>query len=61
MEVFFIMEINSYDLVQLIICLLSDEENREVMETELYNEISQLKGESAIRSALLQLCKKITE
>lgn len=56
---------NSSELVRKIIDCLSDgyddEENREEAETELYNELSQLNGNSTIKAALLKLCETIEE
>lgn len=56
---------NSSELSRKIIDCLSDgyddEENREEAETELYNELSQLNGNSAIKAALLKLCETIGE
>lgn len=56
---------NSSKLARKIINCLSDgyddEENREEAETELYNELSQLNGNSTIKAALLKLCETIEE
>lgn len=56
---------NSSELARKIIDCFSDgyddEENREEAETELYNELSQLNGNSAIKAALLKLCETIEE
>ena len=56
---------NSSELARKIIECLSDgyddEENREEAETELYNELSQLNGNSTIKTALLKLCETIEE
>lgn len=56
---------NSSKLARKIIECLSDgyddEENREEAETELYNELSQLNGNSTIKTALLKLCETIEE
>lgn len=56
---------NSSELARKIIDCLSDgyddEENREEAETELYNELSQLNGNSAVKVALLRLCGTIEE
>ena len=56
---------NSSELASRAIDCLSDgyddEENREEAETELYNELSQLNGNSTIKAALLKLCETIEE
>ena len=56
---------NSLELSRKIINCLSDgyddEENREETETELYNELSQLKGDSIVKAAMLRLCEAIEE
>lgn len=56
---------NSSELARKIVDCLSDgyddEENREEAETELYNELSQLNGNSVIKAALLRLCETIEE
>lgn len=56
---------NSSELARKIIDCFSDgyddEENREEAETELYNELSQLNGNSVIKAALLKLCEAIEE
>lgn len=56
---------NSAELAKRIVDCLSDgyddEENREEAETELYNELSQLNGNSTIKAALLRLCETIEE
>lgn len=56
---------NSSELARRIVDCLSDgyddEENREETETELYNELSQLKGDSIIKAAILRLCETIEE
>lgn len=56
---------NSSELASRVIDCLSDgyddEENREEAETELYNELSQLNGNSTIKAALLKLCETIEE
>lgn len=56
---------NSAELAKRIVDCLSngydDEENREEVETELYNELSQLNGNSTIKAALLRLCETIEE
>jgi hypothetical protein len=56
---------NSSELARKIVDCLSDgyddEENREETEIELYNELSQFNGNSAIKAALLRLCGIIEE
>lgn len=56
---------NSAKLAKRIVNCLSDgyddEENREEAETELYNELSQLNGNSVIKTAMLRLCETIEE
>lgn len=56
---------NSAELAKRIVDCLSDgyddEENREEAETTLYNELSQLNGNSTIKAALLRLCETIEE
>lgn len=56
---------NSSELARRIVDCLSDgyddEENREEAETELYNELSQLKGDSIVKAAMLRLCEAIEE
>lgn len=56
---------NSSELAKKIIDCLSDgyddEENREEAEIALYNELSQLNGNSTIKVALLKLCETIEE
>lgn len=56
---------NSSELARRVVDCLSDdyddEENREEAETELYNELSQLNGNSTIKAALLKLCETIEE
>ncbi len=56
---------NSSELARKIIDCLSDgyddEENREEAEIALYNELSQLNGNSAIKVTLLKLCETIEE
>lgn len=56
---------NSSGLARKIIDCLSDgyddEENREEAEIALYNELSQLNGNSTIKVALLKLCETIEE
>ena len=53
---------NSSELERKIIDCLSDgyddEENREEVETELYNELSQLNRNSTIKAVLLKLCEQ---
>lgn len=59
------MPINSSELARMIFDALSDgyddEENREEAETALYNELSQLYGDSAIRIALQRLCERVED
>lgn len=56
---------NSAELAKRIVNCLSDgyddEENKEEAETELYNELSQLNGDSIIKAAMLRLCETIEE
>lgn len=56
---------NSSELARKIIDCLSDgyddEENREEVEIALYNELSQLNGNSTIKVTLLKLCETIEE
>lgn len=56
---------NSAKLAKRIVNCLSDgyddEENREEAGTELYNELSQLDGNSVVKAALLRLCEAIEE
>ena len=56
---------NSLELARRVVDCLSDgyddEENREEVETELYNELSQLNGNSTIKVVLLRLCETIEE
>lgn len=56
---------NTSKLSQKIFDALSDEyndeEGREQAETDLYNELSQIPGNSAIRIALYRLCERIEE
>ncbi len=56
---------NSSELARKIIDYLSDgyddEENREEAEIVLYNELSQLDGNSAVKVAMLRLCETIEE
>lgn len=57
--------LNSNDLsVKIIDCLsdgYDDEENREEEETILYNELSQISGDSIIRVVLQRLCERIED
>lgn len=59
------MPVNSSELARMIFDALSDgyddEENGEEAETALYNELSQLPGNSVIRSALQKLCERVKE
>ena len=56
---------NSLELARKVVDCLSDgyddEENREEAETALYNELSQLDGNSVVKAALLRLCEIIEE
>ena len=56
---------NSLELARKVVDCLSDgyddEENREEAETSLYNELSQLDGNSVGKAALLKLCETIEE
>ena len=56
---------NSAELSKRIVDCLSDgyddEESREEAEIALYNELSQLKGDSIIKVAMLRLCETIEE
>lgn len=56
---------NSFELTKRICDCLSDgyddEENREETETALYNELSQIGGDSFIKVALLRLCERVEE
>ena len=56
---------NSFELTKRICGCLSDgyddEENREETETALYNELSQIGGDSFIKVALLRLCERVEE
>ena len=56
---------NSSELARKIIDCFSDgyddEENREEAEIVLYNELSQLDGNSAVKVAMLRLCETIEE
>lgn len=56
---------NTFKLSQKIFDALSDEyndeEGKEQAETDLYNELSQIPGNSAIRIALYRLCERIEE
>lgn len=55
----------SSELSRIIVNSLSDgyddEENREEAETALYNELSQLPGNSIVRIALQKLCERIED
>ena len=59
------MPINSSELARMIVDALSDgyddEENREEAKTTLYNELSQLPGNSFIRIVLQRLCERIED
>lgn len=59
------MPVNNSELARMIVDALSDgyddEENREEAETALYNELSQLSGNSLTKIALLQLCERVEE
>lgn len=59
------MPVNSSELARMIVDALSDgyddEENREEAETALYNELSQLPGNSFIRIVLQRLCERIED
>ena len=59
------MPANSSELARMIFDALSDgyddEESREETETALYNELSQLPGNSLIKIALQQLCERIED
>ena len=56
---------NSLELTRRVVGCLSDgyddEESREEVETTLYNELSQLKGDSIVKAAMLRLCETIEE
>lgn len=56
---------NSSELARKIVDCLSDgyddEENREEAEIQLYNELSQLNGNSVVKAVLLRLCETIEE
>ena len=56
---------NSYELAKKICDRLSDgyndEESREVTETALYNELSQIGNDSFIKAALFRLCERVEE
>ena len=56
---------NSAELSKRIVDCLSDgyddEESKEEVETALYNELSQFKGDSIIKVAMLRLCETIEE
>ena len=59
------MPVNSSELARMIFDALSDgyddEEHREEAEKVLYNELSQLSGDSFIRTALQRLCERIED
>lgn len=59
------MPVNSSELTRMILDALSDgyddEENREETGIALYNELSQLPGNSVIRIALQRLCERVEE
>lgn len=59
------MPVNSSELSRMILDALSDgyddEENREDTGKALYNELSQLPGDSFIRVALQRLCERVEE
>lgn len=59
------MPVNSSELARMIFDALSDgyddEEQREEAEKVLYNELSQLYGDSAIKIALQKLCERVEE
>lgn len=59
------MPISSSELSRMVLDALSDgyddEENREETEVALYNELSQLSGDSFIRVALQRLCERIED
>lgn len=59
------MPVNSSELARMIFDALSDgyddKEYREEAETALYNELSQLPGNSDIRIALQRLCERIED
>lgn len=59
------MPISSSELSRKILDALSDgyddEESREETEIALYNELSQLSGDSFIRVALQRLCERIED
>lgn len=56
---------NSLELARKIIDCLSDgyddEESKEESEIALYNELSQLNGNSVVKAAFLRLCETIEE
>lgn len=56
---------NSAELAKRICDCLSDgyddEENREVTETALYNELSQISNDSFIKAVLLRFCECVEE
>ena len=59
------MPVSSSELTNMILNALSDgyddEESREETETVLYNELSQLPGNSNIRIAFQRLCERIED
>ena len=59
------MPVSSSELARMIVDALSDgyddEENREDTGKVLYNELSQLPGDSFIRVALQRLCERVEE
>lgn len=59
------MPVNSSELARMIFDALSDgyddEESREEAEITLYNELSQLPGDSFIRAALQKLCERVED
>lgn len=59
------MPVSSSELTRMVLDTLSDgyddEENREEAETALYNELSQLSGNSVIRIVLQRLCERVEE
>ena len=59
------MPVNSSELSRMILDALSDgyddEENREDTGKALYNELSQLSGNSVIRIVLQRLCERVEE
>ena len=59
------MPVSSSELSRMIVDALSDgyddEESREETEIVLYNELSQLSGDSVIRTSLQRLCERIED